>query len=219
VDQLLASLDQEATAALRAIGTVRRFRVGQVLFHEGDPSNHVVLITAGEVKVSSAHEAGGETVLAIRRAGDLIGELSAIDDRPRSATATAITPVDAVVVPAPAFGAFLTQHPGAAVALLRTVIARLRDADAQRVEFGSHQSLPRLARRLLQLAESYGRPAPDGTIHIELPVTQEELAGWVGASRESVARALRALRSTGAVTTARRAITVVDLDRLRELAR
>ena len=219
MDQPRASFDREATDALRATGTVRRFRVGQVLFHEGDPSNHVAVITAGEVKVSSAHERGGETVLAIRRAGDLIGELSAIDDRPRSATATAITPVEAVVVPAAAFWAFLTEHPGAAVALLRTVVARLRDADRQRVEFGSQQSLPRLARRLLELAESHGRRAPDGTIHIELPMTQEELAGWVGASRESVARVLRALRSTGAITTARRAITVVDLERLRELAR
>lgn len=216
MDPFLAAFDEEAAAALRAAGTVRRFRAGEVLFHEGDPSNYVTVITAGEVKVSSVQEDGGETVLAIRGVGDLIGELSAIDSRPRSATATALTAVEAVVVPA---AAFEFSHSGAAVALLRTVVARLREADRQRVEFGSHHSLPRLARRLVQLAETYGRPTPEGTIRIELPVTQEELAGLVGASRESVARALRTLRAGGVVSTARRTITVLDLDRLSNLAR
>lgn len=213
------ALASATLAALRAVGTARRFRPGQVLFHEGDPSDHVALIAAGQVKISATHDTGGETVLAVRGPDDLVGELSAIDHLPRSATATAVTPVEAVVVTADAFRAVLTEHPGAALGLLGTVVARLRDADRQRVEFGSQATLPRLARRLVELAELHGRRQPDGAVLIDLPVTQEELAGWVGASRESVARALRALRAARVVATARRAITVLDEDRLRHLAR
>lgn len=214
-----AALPSGTLAALRAAGTLRRFRPGQVLFHEGDPSDHVALITAGQVKISAAQEAGGETVLAVRGPDDLVGELSAIDHQPRSATATAVTAVEAVVVSANAFRAVLSEHPDAALSLLGTVIARLRAADRQRVEFGSQATLARLARRLVELAEVHGHRQPDGTVLIQLPVTQEELAGWVGASRESVARALRALRAAQVVATARRAITVIDENRLRHMAR
>ena len=214
-----ATLPPQTLDALRAAGTRRRFRPGQVLFHEGDPSDHVALITAGQVKISAAQEAGGETVLAVRGPDDLVGELSAIDHQPRSATATAVTAVEAVVVTAKAFRTVLTERPGAALSLLATVVARLRAADRQRVEFGSQATLSRLARRLVELAEVHGHRQPDGAVLIELPVTQDELAGWVGASRESVARALRALRAAGVVATARRAITVLDENRLRHLAR
>ena len=189
------------------------------MFYEGDPSDHVLLITAGQVKISAAQEAGGETVLAVRGPDDLVGELSAIDHEPRSATATAVTAVEAVVVTANAFRAVLSEHPDAALNLLRTVIARLRAADRQRVEFGSQATLARLARRLVELTEAHGHRQPDGAVVIDLPMTQEELAGWVGSSRESVARALRALRAAGVVATARRGVTVLDENQLRHLAR
>lgn len=212
------SLGPTTAAALAAAGTVRRFRAGAVLFHEGDPSEHVALITAGRVKIVAGGDNGAESVLAVRGPGDLVGELSAIDGRPRSATARALERVEAVLITGPALHQVLAEHPGAALALLRTVVGRLRDSDRRRVEFGSAGSLTRLARRLVALADEYGRPEADGSIRIGLPVTQEELAGWVGASRESVARAFAALRTAGILTTGRRTVTILDAEGLRRMA-
>jgi CRP/FNR family cyclic AMP-dependent transcriptional regulator len=95
---------------------------------------------------------------------------------------------------------------------------RLRDADRKRIEFGTADILSRVAGRLVELAERFGEPAGDG-IRITAPLTQEELAGWTGASREAVSRALRALRGRGWIQTARRSVVIRDLDALRRRAR
>jgi CRP/FNR family transcriptional regulator, cyclic AMP receptor protein len=85
------------------------------------------------------------------------------------------------------------------------------------VEFGSSGTVARVAARLVELAEDHGQPGPGGLL-IGVPLTQVELAGWVGASREAVVRALSTLRTRGLLTTGRRAIRVLDLDGLRALA-
>jgi len=95
--------------------------------------------------------------------------------------------------------------------------SRLRDADRKRIEFGAYDTLGRLATRLLELVERFGEPTERG-VRIALPLTQDELAGWIGSSREAVARALQALRARGYVETRRRTIVVLDLDALRRRA-
>ena len=103
------------------------------------------------------------------------------------------------------------------MALLRLVTSRLRDADRKRVEFGAFDIAARVAGRLVELADRFGEPVPDG-VRIPVPLSQDELAGWVGASREAVAKALRVLRDRGLLTTGRRTMTVLDLDGLRRRA-
>lgn len=112
------ALTDPVRAAFAAAGTPREFRTGAVLFHEGDPSEHVLLILAGRVKIVASGNAA-ELTLAVRTPGDLVGELSAIDGQPRSATAEALEPLTAVVIPAPACRRLLAERPGAAVAVLR----------------------------------------------------------------------------------------------------
>jgi CRP/FNR family transcriptional regulator, cyclic AMP receptor protein len=92
----------------------------------------------------------------------------------------------------------------------------MRASDRLRVEYGERDTLGRVAMRLLELAETSGE-ALDDKIRITVPLTQDDLAGWVAASREAVARALASLRKRGIVTTARREITIVDLDELRRV--
>jgi CRP-like cAMP-binding protein len=146
----------------------------------------------------------------VRSPGDLLGEFAAIDrDQARSASAFAVEPLLVQVVSADEFEAFLEQSPRAAVVLLRTLTRRLRDASRTQMEFGSYDTVARVARRLDELATEHGEPTADG-VRIALPLTQEELAGWVGASRESVARALRALRDRGVISTSRRMVVVHD---------
>jgi CRP/FNR family transcriptional regulator, cyclic AMP receptor protein len=172
------------------------------------------VLLSGRAKVSTTTEEGKEVILAFRGPGDLLGELSAIDGEPRSASVEAIEPVEALAVASADFRAFLTEHPSIALMLLETVTRRLRDADRKRVEYGAHDATGRVAARLVELAEQYGEQGPDG-IRIGLPLTQEELAGWTGASREAVSKALQTLRSAGWVATERRRITIHDLEALR----
>lgn len=157
---------------------------------------------------------GKEVVLAFRGPGDLLGELSAIDGQPRSASVEAIESVEALAIATADFRAFLVEHPEIALMLLEKLSRRLRDADRKRVEYGAHDTVGRVAARLLELADEYGEEDARG-ISIGLPLSQEELAGWTGSSREAVSKALRTLRGAGWVVTERRRITVCDPEALR----
>lgn len=202
---------------LLRVGGRRHHRRGAIVFHEGDRSDSVAYLERGRVKVSSFTRRGDEVVLAVHTPGQFLGELSAVDGEPRSATVSALDPVDVVVVTAAAFRAYLHDHPRVGFELLRLLSRRIRDADRKRVEFGAHDTSGRVASRLLELSERFGTVV-DGGIAIELPVTQEELAGWVGASREGVSKALRGLRDRGVISTGRRRILVHDADALARLA-
>ena len=201
-----------------ADGSRRRFGSGAVVFSEGDVSNRVVLVLSGRLKVSVCSEDGREVVLGYREGGDVLGEFTALDGEPHLATVTAVEPTEALVLPADRFVEALEERPEAAMELLRSVIGRLRDADRKRLEFASLDSTGRLARRLVELAERYGEAEGDG-VRITLPITQQELAGWVSTSREAVSKGLHRLRERGLIDVQRRSVTVLDLEGLRRRAR
>ena len=192
----LGAIESGTVALLREEGRPRRFRSGATLFHEGDHSDWIGLVLKGRVKVSCYGADGRERLVAVVGPGELLGELSAIDSEPRSATAT-----------------LLEKNPRATLGILRSVIGRLRDSDKRRVEFGALDTVGRVGRLIIELAERYGEET-DSAIRIRLPLSQEELAGWAGASREAVVKALRQMRSRGWIETGRREIRVLDLPAL-----
>jgi len=212
-DQLTA----EETAALERVGRRREFRRGAVLLREAQVSGWVAVLRKGRVKVSVNTANGVEVVLAVRGPGALIGELSAIGRGPHSATVSALEDVSALVVPVSAFEAYLQQHGRVAFHLMRTLVSRLNDADRKRIEFGAHDTTGRVAARLVEMVERFGEPTEDG-VKIALPFTQDELAGWTGASREAVSKALGVLRSAGEIRTGRMSVVVLDLPALRRRA-
>ena len=216
---LLDRLSSGDRAELERSGTQRRYRAGSPLFHEGDPSDWVAVVLSGRVKVTAVAGDGKEVVLAVCSSGDVLGELSAIDGLYRSATATAVDAVEALVVPVDGFRRFLGASPAASLLLLQSIAARLRDADRREVEYTALDSMSRVATRLVELAERFGVPDAHGGVEIRLPITQDELAGWSGCSREAVGKALQALRARGWVRTGRRSIVVVDPEGLRTRAR
>jgi CRP-like cAMP-binding protein len=187
----------------------RTYRRGEALFSEGDVADRVFLVERGWVTLRIATPSGGEVILGLWGSGDVLGELSALDGEPRTATALAVDEVEAVVAPASAMRGLLERQPELAGELLRLLASRLRDANRQRLEFAMLDSLGRVARRLLELAERFGEPGADG-IRIELPLSQEQLASWCGCSREATVKALRTLREVGGVTTGRRVVTLGD---------
>lgn len=209
-DQLTAT----EQGALEKSGRRRDFQRGAVIFREAETTDWVAVLRAGRVKVSVDTANGTEVVLAVRGPGVLLGEFAAIDGEPRSATVTAIDTVSAIAVPLGAFESFLQANGRVSLLLMRTLIAKMRDADRKRIEFGAHDTIGRVAARLVEMTERFGQPTAEGT-KIGLPFTQDELAGWTGASREAVSKALGVLRAAGEIRTSRMAVIVRDLDALR----
>ena len=156
-------------------------------------------------------------MLSIRDPGDLLGELAFIDRQPRSATVTALEPVNALRLTASAFRDHLERTPRIALVLLEVVAARFREATINRLQFSELDTMGRLSARIVELAERYGESV-NGTIEIALPVSQEELASWTGASRTGVAQALQSLRELKWLETERGRMTVRDPEALRARA-
>jgi CRP/FNR family transcriptional regulator, cyclic AMP receptor protein len=194
----------------------RRFPANAVLFHHGDLSDFVVFLISGWVKVSTDSLNGHEALLAIRGPGDVLGELAAIDGRPRSATVRTLTPARVAVLPADRLVSRLRQRPDIALALLKDVADRLRDSDVRRLGFGAHTVPERLAAYLLELAQRHGTAVAGGT-EIDMPLSQRELAGAIGASREAIARCLRILRERRVVVTRRRRVVILQPQVLRSM--
>jgi CRP/FNR family transcriptional regulator, cyclic AMP receptor protein len=216
-ESFLAELTDREQHDLRSRAITRRFRGGATLVHQGEAPGRVLVIEAGRAKITSVTDDGREIVLAFSGPGDILGELSALSGSPRAATVRALEPLSALAVARGDFEAFLEANPRVALVILRVVIARLHDADRQQVEFAAYQTVTRLARRLVELAQRYGEQT-GGAIRITLPISQEELAGWTGASREAITKALHDLRAIGLIETHRRHITVLDAEQLGQMA-
>ena len=208
---LLEALEPEQRADLQKRGRLRTYRSGAVLHYEGQLDAPVVVVLTGHVRVSALASDGRELVLAFRGPDAVLGELSALDQSHCSATVTAVDEVRAIVLTAATFNAFLRIWPEASNALLRLLAYRLRDADRKRIEFAALDTSGRVAARIAELAGRFGQPQRDGSLLITLPLSQEELATWVGSSREATVKALGQLRELGLVETGRRRLRVVDL--------
>jgi len=213
----LAELPSALAEELCGLGARRRFPAGAVVFLEGDPAHEALVLLSGEVKVSVGSSEGKEIVLEVFEAGALLGELSVIDGQARSATVTALTPIEVLAVAAGSFNDFLDRHPAVLRRLLIDVIGRLRSRVRHQLEFGAGDALGRVCARLVALAERYG--VADGeAVVLHSPVNQSELAAWTGLSREAVVKALRALRGLEWIDVRGRTFVVRDLEHLRARA-
>jgi CRP/FNR family transcriptional regulator, cyclic AMP receptor protein len=228
VGSFLGSLAADERAALGEIGHARSYRRGDRMIMEGDRNDITFLVLEGRVRVFTGTPEGTEVTLCVRGPGDLIGEMSALDPGcHRSANVVALEAVRCRVIAARELLAFLEAHPRSTLALLRLVISRLRGADRRRTEFGPYDATRRLARVLIEAADEAqantaarsGKPDRGaGGVQLGLALSQHELSGLIGASRESVARGMAELRRRGLVATGRRSVTIVDADGLRSFA-
>ncbi|MFE7870325.1 Crp/Fnr family transcriptional regulator [Micromonospora humida] len=217
--QLRATLSQEEIAELQTLGITVNFAAGTVLFTEGETTTHAILIKEGHVKVVSAGPHGQDVVLATRGPGEMVGEMAPLDGRPRSATVVASTPVEGAIVSAELFNTFLERHPRVMRFLLIQITQRLRDADHRRVDLATLPVVARVATTLLEMAGADALDAGHAGSYTVPDISQVELAGHVGASREGVAKVLRELRAKNMITTGRRSITINDVEALRGVAR
>ncbi len=217
--RLFAGLCPEALQAIARTLRVRRFRRGEVLFHEGDPGDALFIVASGAVKVVVPSEEGGEAILATLRRGDFLGELALLDGAPRSASAIALEPTEALALPRIQFRALADTEPAIRDALLEALAGELRRLTTHVAELHFLDMTGRLAARLAQLAEEHGERLPDGSIRLDAPLTQSDLAAMIGATRQSVNKLLGEFEQSGLVRLEREAIVVPDLPALVRAAR
>lgn len=215
--EFLDALDPAQAAVLTELGVRRAHLAGTTLYREREVGDHVVLALSGLVKLTVA--SGSRCVLVgIRGGGALLSDISVIDGAPQAHTATAVGAGETLRVPRQEFVRFLELDGRAAVRLAVTEARRASAAERRRAEAAAASTLQRVARQVAELAGRFGRPHA-GALHIELDLTQAELAGWIGASPKATSVALRTLRDLGLLTIGRRQIVVHDPDGLRRVAR
>ncbi|MEV4318256.1 Crp/Fnr family transcriptional regulator [Actinocrispum sp. NPDC049592] len=217
-DSFWGRLSAPDRQVIENLATRRGYRPGDYLCHEGDQSNHVIVVLNGHVRVLTHTIDDREVVIGVRAAGDIIGEQAALDNGPRSATLQALDPVEVITLTGTRFATICQQHARIGWALLGVFSGRLREIGRQRAEYGGGSSSRRVYAQLLELALQYGRRNGNG-IEIRHESTQQQLAANAATSRESYARALRELRERGVVTTGRGWIRVHNEEELRRLAR
>jgi CRP-like cAMP-binding protein len=203
--------------ALIAVARTRIFPAGSVLCTEGEPTTHVFVLISGWVKCITVTHDGREILEALRSEGDVIGEIAGQITGYRTATVQAVGAVDALIAGTKQFGDFLDAHPVAARAYRRYMAERHRAANEQQRAHALSSGARRLACLLLDLAVQQDR-ADDGAFTPPPPLSQEELASLIGASRSTVTRALRDWRSRHIIGTDPRRIQILDSARLLRIA-
>ncbi len=214
---LFAGLDEQAVKDLLATMTPVQMDRGDVLFHEHDPGDRLYVIADGKVKLGRTSPDGRENLLAILGPGEMFGELSLFDPGPRTGTATAIAETQLVGLGSEALRSFLADRPQAALTLLAALARRLRRTNESLADLVFTDVPGRVAKALLDLSQRFGRPVEEGTL-VAHDLTQEELAQLVGASRETVNKALADFVTRGWIRLEARAVLLLNLERLQKRA-
>ncbi len=215
---LFAGLDEEAAAAVRQSMVEVSLGRGQVLFREGDFGDRLFVVVEGKLKVGRTSSDGRESLLSVLGPGDMFGELTVFDPEARMGTAIAITDCRLFSLSAENLRPWLTQRPDLALSLLRQLSRRLRRSSEVVADLVFTDVAGRVAKSLLDLSARFGIPTEEG-MHVAHDLTQEELAQLVGASRETVNKALADFASRKWLRLEGRAVVLLDLERLARRAR
>jgi CRP-like cAMP-binding protein len=213
---IFRGLPLQTIDALAALAHRRSFEKGALIFAQGDTGDALYGIASGRVRISSADDAGHEVFLNVLGPGDTFGEIAMIDGLQRTASAVAIDPSTLVVIPRAQFLNHLQRDPGLAFHLMNLLCERLRWVSDIIDESTFLTGPARVARPLLRLLETYGRPV--GEDQMELVISQAELGQFLGISRQVVNKYLRSWCDEGWVCLKRGRIQVNDLNALREVS-
>jgi CRP-like cAMP-binding protein len=209
--ELFASLPGEVQARLVDGATSRHLDRGELLFAQGDPSHELFVVASGRIAISTRANDGRESMVAVMESRGLFGELGLFDDGPRSAEARALIESEVVAVRYDDLRAVLAERPEVLWTIVRLLAGRLRATDEALADAVFLDVPARTAKRLLDLAGSADE--------FQLPMTQEDLAGLVGASRERVNKALAMFTRLGWIeATGRSRYRILDREQLEQRA-
>ena len=194
------------------------FARGAVIFAEGEPGDRLYIIGTGKVKIGRKSPDGRENLLMVAGPSDMFGELSIFDPGPRTSSATTITEVRAVSMDRDALRAWIADRPEIAEQLLRVLARRLRRTNNNLADLIFTDVPGRVAKQLLQLAQRFGTQE-GGAMRVTHDLTQEEIAQLVGASRETVNKALADFAHRGWIRLEGKSVLISDSERLARRAR
>jgi len=215
---LFAALDPEGAAALRASLVARDVAKGDVIFSEGQPGDQMYVIVEGKVKLGQTSADGRESLLGVLGPGEMFGELSLFDPGLRTSTATALTDSIVLALGNDQLRPWLSGRPEVAAALLQALARRIRRTNEAMADLVFSDVPGRVAKALMELGEKFGEITPDGLL-VTHDMTQEELAQLVGASRETVNKALADFAQRGWIRLESRQVLILDVERLGKRAR
>ena len=208
------------TAARALYDSMNRLHLprGKAVFHEGDLGDRLYLIGSGAVKLGHRSSDGRESLLSVLGPGEMFGELSLFDPGPRTATASAVSDTLLLELSHDELITWLERYPAVAKHLLEALARRLRRTNETLSDLVFADVPGRMAKALLDLSTRFGQPTEDG-IRVAHGLTQEELAQLVGASRETVNKALADFTSRGWVRREGRTVVLLDVERLERRSR
>ncbi len=215
---LFEALDEDGAKALRSMLNDVELPRGDRLFDEGDAGDRLYVVLEGKIKLTRAASDGRENLLSVLGPGEMFGELSLFDPRPRTASAVAITDARLAALAHADLLSWLTGRPDVALHLLRALAQRLRRANDVMADLVFTDVPGRVAKALLDLADRFGEPQGDG-LQVHHDLTQEELAQLVGASRETVNKALADFAARGWLQLSAKSVLLLDAERLAKRAR
>jgi CRP-like cAMP-binding protein len=215
---LFLALDPEGAAALRASLTERAVAKGEIIFQEGEPGDRLYVILEGKVKLGRSSNDGRESLLAILGPGEMFGELSLFDPGPRTSTAAALTDAVILALSNEQLRPWLAGRPEVAAAHLQALARRLRRTNEAMADLVFSDVPGRVAKALMDLGEKFGEITAEGLM-VTHDMTQEELAQLVGASRETVNKALADFAQRGWIRLESRQVMILDVERLGRRAR
>jgi CRP/FNR family transcriptional regulator, cyclic AMP receptor protein len=213
---LFGQLAPEELERLVAYMRLVRQPARSVLFRKGDPGTHMVVVVRGRVKVCTHSEDGKELVLNLINPGEVVGEIALLDGSDRTADAVTLTDSDLLILERRDFIPFLQRHPDACMRLFTVLCERLRRTSELLEEALFLEGSSRLAKRLVHLAEVFGKPVPGG-IMIDIPLSQQQLGNMVGMSRESMNKQLKQWRQDNLIRIEEARYVVTDLGSLRDM--
>lgn len=215
---LFAALDEGAAEQLMESMSRRRLARGETVFDEGDSGDTLYVVLAGKVKLSRSSADGRESLLMVLGPGEMFGELSLFDPGPRLSSATAVSASDVISLGHDNLVSFLHGHPQVAMQLLAGMAHRLRRTNEGLSDLVFTDVPGRVAKALLDLAAKFGRRTEEG-VRVTHDLTQEELAQLVGASRETVNKALADFASRGWLRLGAKSVVLLDVERLHRRSR
>ncbi|KHO30191.1 MULTISPECIES: CRP-like cAMP-activated global transcriptional regulator GlxR [Corynebacterium] len=195
-----------------------RFPRGTTIFDEGEPGDRLYIITSGKIKLARHAPDGRENLLTVMGPSDMFGELSIFDPGPRTSSAVCVTEVTAATMNSEMLKQWVADHPAIAQQLLRVLARRLRRTNANLADLIFTDVPGRVAKTLLQLANRFGSQE-GGALRVNHDLTQEEIAQLVGASRETVNKALATFAHRGWIRLEGKSVLIVDTEHLARRAR
>jgi CRP-like cAMP-binding protein len=215
---LFTALDEAAAVSLRASMDTVKIAKGSILFKEGDDGEHLYVIIDGKLKLGTSSGDGRENLLSILGPGEMFGELSLFDPGPRTSTATAVTDAKLLSLSHEKVIPWLKQNPEVSLQLLTRLSQRLRRTNEAVGDLVFSDVPGRVAKALIDLGDRFGKTTPEGLL-VNHDLTQEELAQLVGASRETVNKALADFAGRGWLKLDGRSVLIADVDRLSKRSR